>query len=89
MPFSHQQTSQLQVYLNMQQEWSGPCLQVRRSGKFGGADEEQKEENSASWLGSERFLLASSQKEVPLAKLQKLAHIVVTHLYTRNSVLEK
>lgn len=63
----------------MQQEWSGPCLQVRRSGKFGGADEEQKEENSASWLGSEIFLLASSQKEVPLAKLQKLAHILVTH----------
>ncbi len=37
---------------------------VRRSGKFGGAEAEQKEWNLASLLGSERFLLASSQKVI-------------------------
>lgn len=57
-------------------------------GKFGGAEDEQKEENSASSLGSERFLLASSQIEVPPAKLQKLAHVVVTPLCARNSALK-
>lgn len=59
--FSHYKT-QVHVCLNMQQEWSGPCPQVRRSGKSGGAEDEQKEESSASSLGSERFLLAPSQK---------------------------
>lgn len=58
-------------------------------GKFGGAEDEQKEENSASSLGSEKFLLASSQIEVPSAKLQKLAHVVVTLLGARNSALQK
>lgn len=74
VPVFRQQAPQVPVYLNMQQEWSGPCLQVRGSGKFGGADVEQKEESSASSLGSERFLLATSQKEVALAKLQKFSY---------------
>lgn len=38
---------------------------VRRSGKFGGAEAWKKQRNLASSLGNERFLLASSQKEVP------------------------
>lgn len=57
-------------------------------GKFGRAEDEQKEENSASSLGSERFLLAFSQTEVPSAKLQKLAHAVVTPLHARNSAMK-
>lgn len=42
-------------------------------GKFGGAEDEQKEENSASSLGSERFLLASFQIEVPSAKTPEVS----------------
>lgn len=63
------------------------CLQVRRSVNLEELDE-QKEENSASSLGSEKFLLASSQIEVPSAKLQKLAHVVVTPLHARNSAMK-
>lgn len=53
---------------NMQQAWYvsvGLALVklqwVRRSGKFGGAKTEQKEQNLASSLGSEKYLLALCQ----------------------------
>lgn len=76
-------------------EWSGRVrtvkLQwVRRSGKFGGAEAEQKEWNLASSLGSERFLLASCQKEVPQrgTALQKLYHALVGGLLAMCTALK-
>lgn len=61
-------SSLLALMLNMQQAWNvvmGSHGQIavgqEVTGKFGGANAEQKERNLASSLGSERFLLAFSR----------------------------
>lgn len=80
--------------LNMQLEWNGRVgftqSNCSGSGGQGNLEELKESRRNGTSLGSERFLLASCQKEVPQhsTALQKLYHALVGGLHARNAALK-